>query len=158
MRCDCDLEYITTGRTSRDTIQGSIICEKRDKAILKATTRHDKICGCGAFEFIHQKKGNSKLSETPTSSKTPKSSRAHGSSRTSTPSKPPRSSQAHASPKTPTSSRTTKSSKAPASSKTSTPSKTPIYNALASVDCQKDPDNDESDFDENIFKGIPRKF
>ncbi|KAG9671186.1 hypothetical protein KCU99_g5475, partial [Aureobasidium melanogenum] len=159
MRCDCDLEYITTGRTSRDTIQGSIICEKRDKAILKATTRHDKICGCGAFDFIHQKKVNSKSSRTPTSSKTPKSSRAHGSSKTSIPSKPAKFSQAHASPKTPTSSKTPKSSEAPVSCKTSTPTKTPIYNAFASVDCQKDPsDDDESDFDENIFKGIPRKF
>lgn len=171
MRCDCDLEYIKTNRTSRDMTKGSIICEKRDKAIFKAMTRHDKICGCGAFEFIHQNEGNSRSSKTPLSSKTrtsstaPKSTRAHGSTKTSTSSKPPKptkSSQAHASLKTRTSFKTAKTSDRPVASKTSTSPKTPIYNTFTSVDCQKDPSNDksdnESDYDDNIFKGMTRKF
>lgn len=140
MQCDCDLEYIKTNRTKRDNMEGSAICEIRDKALLKAMARHDKICGCGAFEFIHQEKGNSTSPRAPRSSKTPNSSRAHVSTKISTPHKTPR------------------SSKAPASSKSSTPPKTPIYNAMTMVECPKEPFDDESEYDENIFTGIPRKF
>lgn len=108
MRCDCDLEYIKTNRTSCDMTKGSIICEVRDKAILKAITKHDKICRCGAFEFIQQEKESSTSPRTLRSSKTPNSSGAHESSKLSTPSKTPG------------------SSKATASSKSTTPPKTPF--------------------------------
>ncbi|KAG9953388.1 hypothetical protein KCU85_g1266, partial [Aureobasidium melanogenum] len=166
-----DVEFRAGVLNVRDMTKGSIICGKRDKAIFKAMARHDKICGCGAFEFIHQNEGNSRSSKTPLSSKTrtsstaPKSTRAHGSTKTSTSSKPPKptkSSQAHASLKTRTSSKTAKTSDRPVASKTSTSPKTPIYNTFTSVDCQKDPSNDksdnESDYDDNIFKGMTRKF
>lgn len=160
MHCDCDLEYIKTDRTRRDMVEGSIICEKRDKAILKAILRHDKICGCGAFDFTEQKKKNSTSSKTPTSSKTSKSSEA--SPKSSTPPKTPiyeaMKGRNSISTRTSTPSKTPESSKARATSTTSAPPKTPLYNATKSVDCQENPFDDESDYDdENIFKGMPRK-
>jgi hypothetical protein len=50
MNCDCDLEYIIRGGTQKN----SNICEIRDKAVLEAVKRHNKICTCEVFGHVEQ--------------------------------------------------------------------------------------------------------
>ena len=56
--CHCDFEYIKTGRTRRDT---SRLCNWRPgttgKSVLKEMRKHDKKCGCDAFEYPNNRLG-----------------------------------------------------------------------------------------------------
>ncbi|KEQ91442.1 hypothetical protein AUEXF2481DRAFT_44027 [Aureobasidium subglaciale EXF-2481] len=55
--CHCDFEYLKTGKTKRDT---SRLCIRRPgktrKRIVKQMDKHDKLCGCGAFDFPETRK------------------------------------------------------------------------------------------------------
>jgi hypothetical protein len=132
MHCDCNLEYITKGTAQRN----SNICENRDKAVFKAIEKHDKICTCGAFEFVQQEKEKGKPRKCTRHREVGKASHAHACS------------------KTPTSSKTPTPPKILASNKTRTnPPKHPL-------DHLKDPFDDISDdeYKDNIFEGLPRKW
>lgn len=56
--CHCDFEYIKTGRTRRDT---SRLCSWRPgttgKSVLEKMRKHDKKCGCDAFEYPNNRLG-----------------------------------------------------------------------------------------------------
>ncbi|KAI5198905.1 hypothetical protein E4T39_06530 [Aureobasidium subglaciale] len=62
LRCDCDFEYIKTGRTS---MQGSNICETRSVEVVKAMRKHDRMCRCGGFDFAPQSTLEEKKSPEP---------------------------------------------------------------------------------------------
>jgi hypothetical protein len=144
MHCDCSLEYITKGTTHKI----SNICETRDKAVFKATKKHDKICTCGAFEFVRQEKGKGKPRKCTRHHEVGKASHAHACSKKAT------------SSNTPTSSKAATSSKTPASSKTPTPPKTRTNPPKHPLDHLKDPfdENSDDEYKDNIFKGLPRKW
>ncbi|CAD0114160.1 unnamed protein product [Aureobasidium uvarum] len=138
----------------RDNVKGSRICETRDKAVLNAMTKHDKICVCGAFDFSQQKERKPispktfASSGTPTSSKTHTSSQAHTSPKTEAPNK---SLKTDLSTKTPRISQSLKN-------KALAPRKAPKFTTKQLLHYQKEPFEDESDYDKNIFEGIPRRF
>jgi hypothetical protein len=169
MHCDCDLRYIFTGNTPENSPD---ICEERDKAILKAMRKHNKICTCGAFELMEPEKEQSKartIEKTPsghqlsTLSKMPKypektvSSKMPTSSEKPVPSKPP-TSRKTSTPSTPF--KPPEEYKKPMTPKRPTPRKTLTYPHKHPLNYPKDPFEDISDleYEHNVFKGLPRKW
>jgi hypothetical protein len=166
MHCDCDVEYITKGTTSKDSPD---ICEKRDEAILKAMRKHNKSCTCGAFELVEPEKEKSRartIKKTPSGHKLPTLSKMSMPSEKPISSKMPTSSEKPVPFKPPPSSKVSTPTKPPEEYKKSmtpkppTPRKTLTYPHKHPLDDPKDPFEDLSDdeYEQNVFKGLPRKW
>jgi hypothetical protein len=155
MDCDCDLEYIIRGGTQKN----SNICEIRDKIVLEAVKRHDKICTCGVFELVEQEKEELRPSK-PTPRRGFKKA-----FRTSASKKTPMFSERPAASERPICSETSEVStyaNTSTSSRTPTPPEPPktlISLYKHPLDYSNGPFDNLSDYDEeNIFKGLPRKW
>lgn len=131
MRCRCSLECVTKG-TTRET---SNVCEARDRAVHKAIKKHDKICTCGAFDFVQQERNT-----------TPQKTALHL--------KVGKTCRAPADPNTPSSLRTLLPSRIPESSRTVALPPEQAHSHFK--DTLQDFSDD--DYKENIFKGMKRKW
>jgi hypothetical protein len=153
--CDCDLEYITRGSTQKT----SNICEIRDKTVLEAVKRHNKMCTCGVFGHVEQEKEELRPFKPTLRRGFEKAFRISATEKTPLFTKKP------SSPEMPICSETFEE---PTYPNTSAPSRTPTpptpLKTLISphkhpLDYSKAPFDDVSDYDEdNIFKGLPRKW
>ena len=132
MSCGCNLEYITKGTTQKS----SNICETRDRVVHKAIKKHDKICACGAFEFVQQEEEKRKPRKTALHTEAKKTCHA------------PRAPKTPTSSKTPTLPQTLPYPKIPGQ-----PSKHPLEHLKRPIDGFSD-----DDYKENIFKGMKRKW
>jgi len=144
MSCGCNLEYITKG-TAR---KFSNVCESRDKTVYKAVKKHDKICTCGAFQFVQQEKENGRLQKTILHPKVDKTRHA------------PASLEIAAVIKTAALTKTTAVTKTATLSKTPVPHKTPAHASKHPLGPFNDTFDDfsEDGYKENIFKGMKRKW
>jgi len=131
MGCGCNLEYITKGTTRKL----SNVCESRDKAVYKAVKKHDKICTCGAFQFVQREKENGRPQKTIPHLKMDKTRHASASSKTAA------------------------VTKTAAPFKTPAPHKTPAHASKHPLGPNDTFDDfSEDGYKENIFKGMKRKW